>query len=91
MCSSDLVRTRSRTSVDDTSTRRVSTIAGGATSGPTAAAIPAEEGAELLAALAWCRRRRVGLVFQDALLFPHLKVRHNLAFGRWFAPAEVEL
>lgn len=31
-------------------------------------------------------RRRVGLVFQDAQLFPHLTVRQNLAFARWFAP-----
>jgi molybdate transport system ATP-binding protein len=31
-------------------------------------------------------RRRVGLVFQDAHLFPHLTVRQNLRFGRWFAP-----
>jgi molybdate transport system ATP-binding protein len=29
-------------------------------------------------------RRRVGLVFQDARLFPHLTVRQNLVFGRWF-------
>ena len=31
-------------------------------------------------------RRRVGYVFQEARLFPHLSVRQNLAFGRWFAP-----
>ncbi len=31
-------------------------------------------------------RRRVGTVFQEARLFPHLSVRQNLAFGRWFAP-----
>ena len=31
-------------------------------------------------------RRRVGLVFQDAQLFPHLTVKQNLLFGRWFAP-----
>jgi molybdate transport system ATP-binding protein len=30
--------------------------------------------------------RRVGLVFQNAHLFPHLTVRQNLMFGRWFAP-----
>ena len=31
-------------------------------------------------------RRRIGLVFQDSHLFPHLDVRQNLYFGRWFAP-----
>lgn len=31
-------------------------------------------------------RRRVGFVFQDAQLFPHLSVRNNLLFGRWFSP-----
>ncbi|WP_299678630.1 molybdenum ABC transporter ATP-binding protein [uncultured Roseobacter sp.] len=31
-------------------------------------------------------RRRVGYIFQDARLFPHLTVRQNLGYGRWFAP-----
>jgi len=31
-------------------------------------------------------RRRIGYVFQEARLFPHLSVRGNLAFGRWFTP-----
>jgi molybdate transport system ATP-binding protein len=28
-------------------------------------------------------RRRVGYVFQEGRLFPHLSVRHNLEYGRW--------
>lgn len=31
-------------------------------------------------------KRRLGYVFQEARLFPHLTVRQNLAYGRWFAP-----
>jgi molybdate transport system ATP-binding protein len=33
-------------------------------------------------------RRRIGVVFQDSYLFPHLSVRQNLVFGRWFAPRD---
>lgn len=33
-------------------------------------------------------RRRIGYIFQDARLFPHLSVRQNLAYGRWFAPRD---
>ncbi|MFC3614507.1 molybdenum ABC transporter ATP-binding protein [Lutimaribacter marinistellae] len=31
-------------------------------------------------------RRRLGYVFQEARLFPHMTVRQNLLYGRWFAP-----
>lgn len=31
-------------------------------------------------------RRRLGYIFQEARLFPHLSVRGNLRYGRWFAP-----
>ncbi|WP_439817017.1 molybdenum ABC transporter ATP-binding protein [Zavarzinia sp. CC-PAN008] len=31
-------------------------------------------------------RRRIGMVFQDGQLFPHLSVRQNLLYGRLFAP-----
>lgn len=32
-------------------------------------------------------RRRIGYVFQDARLFPHLTCRQNLLYGRWYTPA----
>jgi molybdate transport system ATP-binding protein len=32
-------------------------------------------------------KRRLGYVFQDGRLFPHLTVRQNLMYGRWFAGA----
>lgn len=31
-------------------------------------------------------KRRIGYVFQEGRLFPHLTVAQNLNFGRWFAP-----
>lgn len=31
-------------------------------------------------------KRRIGYVFQDARLFPHLTVSQNLRYGRWFVP-----
>src|ERR1700712_246281 len=34
-------------------------------------------------------RRRFGYVFQEARLFPHLSVRQNLGYGRWFAPLKM--
>lgn len=36
-------------------------------------------------------RRRIGYVFQDGRLFPHLTVRGNLAYGARFAPALVAM
>ncbi len=30
--------------------------------------------------------RRIGLVFQDSQLFPHLTVQQNLLYGRFFTP-----
>ena len=33
-------------------------------------------------------KRRTGMVFQDAQLFPHLTVEQNIKFGRWFTPSD---
>jgi molybdate transport system ATP-binding protein len=35
------------------------------------------------------KKRRVGYVFQEGRLFPHMTVRQNLLYGRWFAPRYV--
>ncbi|MFM8746453.1 MAG: molybdenum ABC transporter ATP-binding protein [Aestuariivirga sp.] len=32
-------------------------------------------------------RRRIGYVFQESRLFPHLTVSQNLSYGEWFTPA----
>lgn len=36
-------------------------------------------------------RRRLGYIFQEGRLFPHLTVRQNLLYGRWFAPREARV
>lgn len=35
-------------------------------------------------------KRRAGLVFQDAQLFPHMTVAQNLKFATWFAPSSAD-
>lgn len=35
-------------------------------------------------------KRRVGYVFQEGRLFPHLSVRRNLMYGRWFRRDETQ-
>jgi molybdate transport system ATP-binding protein len=30
-------------------------------------------------------RRRIGYVFQEGRLFPHMSVKHNLGYGRWMS------
>ncbi|HMJ30201.1 MAG TPA: molybdenum ABC transporter ATP-binding protein [Xanthobacteraceae bacterium] len=39
------------------------------------------DGGARINAPAW--RRRIGTVFQEGRLFPHLSVKHNLSYGRW--------
>ena len=41
------------------------------------------DGAARIDVPAW--RRRIGYVFQDGRLFPHLSVQHNLDYGRWMS------
>ena len=33
-------------------------------------------------------KRRLGVIFQEGRLFPHLTVRSNLRYGQWFAPKD---
>ena len=33
------------------------------------------------------QKRRIGYVFQEGRLLPHLSVRNNLAYGRFFSPS----
>ena len=33
-------------------------------------------------------KRRIGYIFQEGRLFPHLTVRQNLSYGAWFAPKD---
>jgi len=33
-------------------------------------------------------KRRIGYVFQEGRLFPHMSVSQNLRYGRWFAPKQ---
>lgn len=33
-------------------------------------------------------KRRIGYIFQEGRLFPHLTVRQNLGYGAWFAPKD---
>jgi molybdate transport system ATP-binding protein len=35
-------------------------------------------------------RRRIGYIFQEGRLFPHLTVQQNLLYGRWFAPRDAQ-
>src|SRR5664279_5875654 len=35
-------------------------------------------------------RRRIGYVFQEGRLFPHLSIKHNLAYGRWMGGHAVD-
>ena len=37
---------------------------------------------------AW--KRRIGCVFQEGRLFPHMSVRHNLDYGRWMSGLSAE-
>ena len=36
-------------------------------------------------------KRGIGYVFQDGRLFPHLNVRNNLLYGKWFTPKKTNV